>query len=138
MADDQEVGREEWVRAIRARLADKEEAAKQRPKGANGKAAPWPSDQEISQAKNPDQPSLLPTIEVVAGARHIAADQGLRALVDAGVSFYQRDKKIVRITLVKAKNSAGEIFQVPGIVPVTPPGAVRGVVGIEDGVVSGC
>ena len=59
------------------------------------------------------------TITVVAGERHIAADQELQALVDAKAPFYQRNTKIVRTALVKAKDSNGKIFLVSGIVPVT-------------------
>jgi putative DNA primase/helicase len=43
-----------------------------------------------------------------------------RELMKASVPFYQRDMKLVRVALVDAKNSNGEAFQVPGIVPVTP------------------
>jgi choline dehydrogenase-like flavoprotein len=39
---------------------------------------------------------------------------------DAGVPFYQRDKKLVRVCLIKAKNADGENFSVPSIVPVSP------------------
>jgi putative DNA primase/helicase len=60
----------------------------------------------------------LPEIVVVPGERHLAADEGLVALVAAKVPFYQRNKKIVRVALVKAKNSAGDEIHVPGIVTV--------------------
>jgi putative DNA primase/helicase len=75
----------------------------------------------VRRKKRPAPSNLgLPNIKVVAGSRHTAADQGLQALVTAGVSFYQRDMKIVRIALVKAKNASGEVFDVPGIATVTP------------------
>jgi hypothetical protein len=57
------------------------------------------------------------TIQVSAGL----PDEGLAAMVDAGVPFYQRYKKLVRVCLIKAKNADGENFFVPGIVPVSPP-----------------
>jgi putative DNA primase/helicase len=86
---------EEWVRIVNERLEREGAAGK-----TNGEAH-------------------LPSIEVVAGGRHLAADQGLRALVAGGVAFYQRDRTLVRIALLKAKNSSGETFAVPGIVRVT-------------------
>lgn len=87
---------EDWLRQVRDRLAHEHEE-KSKPNGA----------------------SHQPLIEVVAGQRHVAADQGLQALVAAGVKFYQRGMALVRVALVKAKNSGGEVFETPGIVPVT-------------------
>jgi hypothetical protein len=50
--------------------------------------------------------AAVPTeIFVVSGKRHEAADQGLSAIHKAGVSFYQRDRVLVRVCLIKAKNS---------------------------------
>ena len=66
---------------------------------------------------NPSSPAL-PVITVEGGKRHEAADQGLAALVCADVAFYQRDRKIQRVALVKAKNTSGDIMEVPGIVSV--------------------
>jgi putative DNA primase/helicase len=63
---------------------------------------------------------MLPTITVSAGYRHEAADRGLAALHAAGVPFYQRDRALVRITLIKARNSDKEVIAVPGIDRVTP------------------
>jgi len=60
----------------------------------------------------------LPIITVEAGERHVAADQGIAALVCAKVEFYQRNRQIQRVALVKAKNTSGETMMVPGIVPV--------------------
>src|SRR5215831_6061072 len=57
---------------------------------------------------NPSSPAL-PVITVEGGKRHEAADQGLAALVCADVAFYQRDRKIQRVALVKAKNTSGDI-----------------------------
>jgi hypothetical protein len=45
----------------------------------------------------------LRTIKVVAGLRHHAADQGLKALAAAGTPFYQRDLKLVRVCRSQAK-----------------------------------
>jgi hypothetical protein len=60
-------------------------------------------------------------ILVIGGHRHEAADKGIAAMHTAGVAFYQRDRSLVRVCLVKAKNIDGEIILVPGIVPVTAP-----------------
>jgi hypothetical protein len=59
-----------------------------------------------------------PVILVEPGNRHIAADEGIAALVTANVPFYQRNRKIQRIALIKAKNTRGDIMLVPGIVDV--------------------
>jgi hypothetical protein len=60
-------------------------------------------------------------IIVEAGKRHIAADQGIVALVAANVPLYQRNRKIIRIALVRAKTSSGETIMVPGIVTLEQP-----------------
>lgn len=65
------------------------------------------------------------TIRVLAGKRHIAADQGLQALDAAKVQFFQRDKTLVRCTVAKAKASDGSIIDVPSIVAVTSPVIAR-------------
>jgi putative DNA primase/helicase len=83
-------------------------------------ARPWASTLS-SRGVAPPVPSQLPVINVVTGLRHIAANQGLAALVAAEIPFYQRNRKIVRVALVKAKNSAGEVMFVPGIVDVDKP-----------------
>jgi hypothetical protein len=62
----------------------------------------------------------IPNIKVVPGERHLAADCGLEALIEAKVPFYQRNIAIIRIAATKAKNAAGEVFEVPSIVPVSP------------------
>ena len=67
----------------------------------------------------------LPTISVEAGKRHEAADRGIAALVAAGAPFYQRNRNIVRIALVKAKASNGRQLLVSGIVQVDQPRLVR-------------
>jgi len=89
--------REEWLRSVRERHAHDQEGQQH---GGNGGAH-------------------KPAIEVINGQRHLAADQGLRALVAAGVEFYQRGMALVRVALVKAKNADGEVFEAPGIVSVT-------------------
>ena len=84
----------------------------QRKKKANGHdPAPPP---EIEDPRRP-------TIRVINGLRHHAADQGLAAMVHAGVPFYQRDRTLVRAAIVKAKAADGRIIEVPGVVQVTGP-----------------
>jgi putative DNA primase/helicase len=91
--------REEHARNIRNRLDREEEEKKDRLNGGDG-----------SDSTN--------TITIENGKRHVAADRGIAALVNAGVPFYQRDRKIQRIALVKAKNTGGATMMVPGIVSV--------------------
>jgi hypothetical protein len=67
------------------------------------------------QAPAPERRS----IHVTAGLLHQVADEGLAVMASAGVSFYQRDKKLVRVCLIKAKNCDGEYIFVPGVVPVS-------------------
>jgi len=69
---------------------------------------------------DPHAAGTLPTITIVAGERHIAANQGVTALHAAGVAFYRRDRGLVRVCLIKAKNTDGQIILVPGIMPITP------------------
>lgn len=59
-----------------------------------------------------------PVIVVEPGKRHIAADQGIAALVKANVPFYQRNRRLQRVARVKAKNMSGEEIMIPGIVSV--------------------
>jgi hypothetical protein len=77
-------------------------------------------DPEIPSAT---QDAALPAegtiIRVTAGKRHDAADQGLAAMHAAGVAFYRRDRGLVRVCLIKAKNTDGRVIFVPGILPVT-------------------
>ena len=40
-------------------------------------------------------------------------------MASAGIGFYQRDKKLVRVCLIRAKNCDGEDIFVPGVVPVS-------------------
>jgi hypothetical protein len=62
-----------------------------------------------------------PIIQVKAGLRHQAADEGLAAMQAVGIPFYQRDRKLVQVALIEAKNTDGEIIRAPGIIPVTLP-----------------
>jgi putative DNA primase/helicase len=66
-----------------------------------------------------------PAIQVVSGERHIAADRGIEALVEAGAPFYQRGFGLVTVAEVTAKNADGEPFQVPGIVNPSGPMLAR-------------
>ena len=66
-----------------------------------------------------------PTIDVVAGKRHVAADQAISALVQARAPLYQRGFGLVTVAEVTAKNADGEPFQVPGIVNLTGPMLAR-------------
>jgi putative DNA primase/helicase len=70
--------------------------------------------------EDPNPPGQI-TIRVYRGLLHKAADEGLAALAKAGVPFYRRDREMVRVCLIKAKASDGEMIYVPGIVPVSQP-----------------
>jgi hypothetical protein len=70
-------------------------------------------------------PRTGPTIRVVSGERHEAADAGLTAMHAAGVEFYQRDRSLVRACIVRAKASNGQLIEVPGIASVTRPALAR-------------
>jgi hypothetical protein len=76
---------------------------------------------ELAQIRSRGKAPPKPTINIVPGERHRAADQGIQALVAAKVPVYQRNRKIVRIALVKAKSSDGQVLMVPGIVEVDRP-----------------
>jgi hypothetical protein len=62
--------------------------------------------------------STMPTIRVLSGRRHEAAEAGLAALAQAGVPFYQRDKALVRIARSKAKASDGAILPLASVISV--------------------
>jgi putative DNA primase/helicase len=72
-----------------------------------------------AQAASP--PGQTRSIIVEPGKRHIAADEGISALREARIPFFQHNRKIVRVALVKAKTSSGEAIMVPGIVTVDQP-----------------
>jgi len=82
---------EEHVRQVRERL-EREETEKNNPH-------PAPNGEDRESATLSGRPIIL----VESGKRHIAADQGIDALVKANVPFYQRNRKLQRV---------------PGIVPV--------------------
>jgi hypothetical protein len=63
----------------------------------------------------------LPTIRVINGLRHKAADEGLAAMQAAGVPFYQRGRDLVRICRIPAKTSDGKDIEISGIMPVALP-----------------
>ena len=65
-----------------------------------------------------DDTKTLPTIRVLGGKRHEAANAGLAALENADVPFYQRDKGLVRISRIKAKASDGTSVIVPSVMAV--------------------
>jgi hypothetical protein len=65
--------------------------------------------------------STGPIIRVTAGSRHSAADQGLIAMHVASVPFFQRDRSLVRVCLLKAKASDGETISIPSITAVPLP-----------------
>lgn len=98
---------------------------------SNGHAAE-PAKPEIDRRSfdgldrdNPLQPDTQRIIRVLAGRRHVAADQGLGAMSAAGVPFYQRDRSLVRAGIAKAKASDGSVVDVPSIVPVLTPVLAR-------------
>lgn len=64
-------------------------------------------------------------VKVVSGLRHQAADQGIAALMEAAVEFYQRDKTLVRASVAKAKSADGRVVDVPSIVQVSLPMLAR-------------
>jgi hypothetical protein len=72
---------------------------------------------ELRRAWNKlDETSASPVIRVLGGKRHEAANAGLAAL--AGVTFYQRDRNLVRISRVKSKASDGTTVIVPSVMAV--------------------
>jgi putative DNA primase/helicase len=81
----------------------------------------WPETYSIAAGDGALGISVPPPgriIHVEAGKRHVAADEGIAALVETEVPFYQRDQKIQRVALVKAKDANGNVMMVPGIVTV--------------------
>ena len=62
-----------------------------------------------------------PTIRVVGGNRHEAADAGLAALNAARVPFYQRDGALVRVCRVSARACDGSTVTTPAVTSVTAP-----------------
>jgi putative DNA primase/helicase len=73
----------------------------------------------------PGPPPERPKIKIKAGKRHLAADQGLAALHDAGVPFYHRGGELVRIERFPAKDGAGGTVWIPAIRAVPLPAVAR-------------
>lgn len=73
--------------------------------------------EETEKAEN----DALPVIDVISGQRHLQADAGLKALRQARVPFYQRDRQMVRVAPIKAKDAEGNDLMVPGLIEVTKP-----------------
>jgi putative DNA primase/helicase len=90
-------------------------------------ALPFDPEKVVQDAiKRASRPPIIedqsrPTIEVVAGQRHVAADQAIDAMVQNGTAFYQRSSSLVRVTSTKAKTADGAIIETPAITPVTAP-----------------
>jgi hypothetical protein len=80
---------------------------------------------ERSGQSSTPPPAPQQVIRVAGGLRHEAADAGLDAMHAANVAFYQRDRTLVRVCLIKAKASDGTIISVPGIALVTLPVLTR-------------
>jgi hypothetical protein len=66
-------------------------------------------------------PPPIPVIRVRGGKRHIAADQGIAAMRDACVPFYRRDRELVQVCRLAAKDKNGTTIHVPGVAVVEPP-----------------
>jgi hypothetical protein len=81
----------------------------------------WPAEKTmtVSMCIPVESGITVPTICVSTGDRHIAANDGVNALHHAGTRFYQRNGRLVRVCLIKTKNSAGDVIFVPGIDDVT-------------------
>ncbi len=73
----------------------------------------------------PPDPDTLPEIIVAGGERPAIADAALAAMKAAGVPFYQRGKDLVRVCLIKLKQSSGKMVRVPAISTVTKPMMLR-------------
>ena len=92
--------------------------------GVNGHADHKPESEDIYADPIPtprQEDPRRPTIRVVSGLRHHAADEALTAMAKANVQFFQRDRGLVRAALAKAKTSDGTVVEIAGIVPVTLP-----------------
>lgn len=93
-----------------------------RPGYINGHAQPnVKTDLASSRAEPRVENPRRPTITVIHGLRHQAADEALAAMHQAKVPFYQRDRSLVRVSLAKAKTSDGEVIEIAGLINVTAP-----------------
>jgi hypothetical protein len=79
--------------------------------------AAWGNEPPEEPKPNGSRP--LPTIEVRAGDRHLAADDGLDALHKAGTEFFQRGGSLVHVCPIKVKTADGETTFAPGIITVS-------------------
>jgi hypothetical protein len=73
----------------------------------------------------PPDPNTLPEIIVAGGERPAIADAALAAMKVAAVPFYQRGKDLVRVCLIRLKQSNGKMVRVPAISTVTKPMLLR-------------
>ena len=90
------------------------------------KAPPLTDDEDDPlHSWTPPSSDTLPEIIVAPGERPAIADAALAAMAAARVPFYQRDKDIVRVCLIKPKLSDGTMVRVPAISIVTVPMLMR-------------
>ena len=82
-------------------------------------------DDEPLRDWTPPYPDALPEIIVAPGERPAIADAALAAMAAAGVPFYQRGKDLVRVCLIKLKQSNGGTVRVPAVANVTKPMMLR-------------
>ena len=69
-------------------------------------------DDAIKRAARPPiiEDAARPSIEVMPGQRHVAADQAIKAMMEARIPFYQRSGSLVRVAMTKAKTADGAII----------------------------
>lgn len=99
---------------------ESESRSPETPRDTNGHKTEVHGTESKISAPRPENPKR-PTITVLNGLRHQAADEALEAMATAEVPFYQRDRSLVRAALAKAKTSDGKVIEIAGIVPVTNP-----------------
>ena len=75
----------------------------------------------VSASKLPPKPKPQRRIQIEAGLLHTTADRGIEAMHAAGIAFYQRDCKLVRVCRVSARTFDRTPILVPGIAPVRLP-----------------
>ena len=66
-----------------------------------------------------------PTIRVIAGERHVAADDGLAALAAAGTEFFVRGARLVRLGLTPVRTSTGAATTLPAIIDLNAVALMR-------------
>ncbi len=95
------------------------------PQSGNGGGGP-PPPQSGGPSPQP-QPAHTPrprpttTIIVRAGERHLAANEGLKAMRAAGAPFYRRYIDLVRVCRIEGKQADGSKTYTPASVPVALP-----------------